>query len=126
MSPGPHTMLGMPARAKRPASVPYATLRCARSAVSARTSCVIAACSLASRPGAAAIFVNSMAADACSRCIFGSSVSRAYCSTRAKIASGSSEGRLRNSNVKRHSAGTVLIALPPSIRLVCAVVNGTS
>src|ERR1700744_2688914 len=45
---------------------------------------------------------------------------------RLKIGSGSSVGKLRNSNAKLHSAGTVLIALPPLIVLVWAVVNGTS
>ena len=53
-----------------------------RFSVSARTSCVIAACSVASSPGADAIREISIAAFACSFSIFGSSVSRAYASMR--------------------------------------------
>ena len=111
---------------KKPASVPYATLCLSWFAVSARTSCVIAACSDASSPGADAILENSIAALACSLLHLRQQRFAGVRVDAAEDGSGSSVGRLRNSNWKLHSAGTVLTALPPLIVLVCAVVKGTS
>src|SRR5690606_28548581 len=95
--PGPHTTVGTPRLWNRPASVPYATLRVARSLVRARTNWVMAASSEASMPGAMAPVLISMRAPSYSARMAGNSVSCTYRSTSACMESAGMPGRLRNS-----------------------------
>jgi hypothetical protein len=76
-----------------------------------------AVCFGASDPGAAAIRLDPIATDRCTRNFRGNPVERACCPIRLKIGPGSSVGSRRMSNEQQHPSRSVLSAMQPSIRL---------